>query len=318
MTAVLELDEVAVDRSLPGLLARPRLNILSGVTFTVSAGETLGIAGESGSGKSTLARALIGLLPARGRIRFEGQPITDPANLRRHSALMLQDPVAALSPRQSVGAALAEPFAIAGLPPVPPETLLARVGLPADLARRFPHELSGGQARRVNLARALALGPRLLVADEPTAGLDVSVQGEVLNLIADLQRDMRLAVILISHNLAVLRHTADRIVILYLGRVMESGPAARVFARPAHPYTASLLASAPDPDPRHRRADLAIRGDIPSLLARPSGCPFHTRCPKVQPICRQTAPAPAPVAPDHSAACHYPNQEQGEHHALVH
>ena len=196
--------------------------------------------------------------------------------------------------------------------------MLARVGLPADLARRYPHELSGGQARRVNLARALALRPRLLVADEPTAGLDVSVQGEVLNLIADLQRDMRLAVILISHNLAVLRHTADRIVILYLGRVMETGPAARVFAAPAHPYTASLLASAPDPDPRHRRADLAIRGDIPSLLARPSGCPFHTRCAKVQPLCRQTAPPLTELSYDHSAACHYPNQEQGEHHALVH
>jgi peptide/nickel transport system ATP-binding protein len=170
----------------------------------------------------------------------------------------------------------------------------------------------------VNLARALALRPRLLVADEPTAGLDVSVQGEVLNLIADLQRDMRLAVILISHNLAVLRHTADRIMILYLGRVMETGPAAQVFAAPAHPYTASLLASTPDPDPRHRRADLAIRGDIPSVLARPSGCPFHTRCGKVQPLCRQTAPALVPLTDDHSAACHYPNQEQGEHHALVH
>lgn len=318
MTAVLELADVAVDRLLPGLFSQPKLNILSGVTLTVGAGETLGIAGESGSGKSTLARALMGLLPATGRILFEGKPITDPAALRRHAALMLQDPVAALSPRQSVGAALAEPFAIAGQRPIPPAELLARVGLPADLARRFPHELSGGQARRVNLARALALSPRLLVADEPTAGLDVSVQGEVLNLIAALQRDMRLAVILISHNLAVLRHTSDRIMILYLGRVMEAGPAATVFAAPTHPYTASLLAAAPDPDPRHRRADLAITGDIPSLLARPSGCPFHTRCPRVQPICQQTTPALAEVAPDHSAACHYPNQEQGEHHALVH
>lgn len=318
MTAVLELEDVSVDRPLPGLLSRPRLNILSGITLSVATGQTLGVAGESGSGKSTLARALMGLMPASGRIRFEGQPITDPAALRRNAALMLQDPVAALSPRQSIGASLTEPFAITGQPPESPAALLARVGLPANLARRYPHELSGGQARRVNLARALALRPRLLVADEPTAGLDVSVQGEVLNLIADLQRDMRLAVILISHNLAVLRHTADRIVILYLGRVMETGPAARVFGAPAHPYTASLLASAPDPDPRHRSADLAIRGDIPSLLARPSGCPFHTRCAKVQPLCRQTAPALTQLSHDHSAACHTPNQEEGEHHVLVH
>ena len=318
MTAVLELQDVSVDRVLPGLLSQPRLNILADISLSVGAGETLGVAGESGSGKSTLARALMGLMPASGSIRFEGQPITDPAQLRRHAAMMLQDPVAALSPRQSIGAALTEPFAIAGLPPELPAALLARVGLPADLARRYPHELSGGQARRVNLARALALRPRLLVADEPTAGLDVSIQGEVLNLIADLQRGMRLAVILISHNLAVLRHTADRIVILYLGRVLETGPTAQVLSAPAHPYTASLLASTPNPDPRHRRVDLVIRGDIPSLLARPSGCPFHTRCAKVQPLCRTATPVLVPLTETRSAACHTPNQYQGEHHALVH
>lgn len=318
MTPVLSLENVAVDLPLPGFLSRARLNILSGVTLQVNPGETLGIAGESGSGKSTLARALMGLQAATGMIRFGGKPISDPADLRRHAALMLQDPVAALSPRQTVGAALREPFAIAHVRPEDPAAMLARVGLPPDLARRYPHELSGGQARRVNLARALALKPRLLVADEPTAGLDVSVQGEVLNLIADLQRQMGLAVILISHNLAVLRHTADRIAILYLGRLLEVGPSARVFSAPAHPYTASLLASVPEPDPRRRRADLAIRGDVPSLLRRPSGCPFHTRCPKAQPACRATAPALSPVTDDHATACHYPNEQQGERNALVH
>jgi peptide/nickel transport system ATP-binding protein len=317
MTPTLALSGVAVNIPLPGLRAR-RLNILSDITLQVNPGETLGIAGESGSGKSTLARALMGLQPATGGIAFEGKPIADPAALRRHAALMLQDPVAALSPRQTVGAALREPFAIARLPPADPAAMLARVGLPPELARRYPHELSGGQARRVNLARALALQPRLLVADEPTAGLDVSVQGEVLNLIADLQRQMGLAVMLISHNLAILRHTADRIAILYLGRMVETGPAARLFARPAHPYTASLLASVPDPDPRRRRADLAIRGDIPSLLRRPTGCPFHTRCPRAQPGCRATAPMLQPITQDHAAACHHPITEQGEHHALVH
>lgn len=317
MTPVLALDSVAVTLPLPGLRAR-RLTILSGISLRVYPGETLGIAGESGCGKSTLARALMGLQPASGSIAFEGAAIADPAELRRHAALMLQDPVGALSPRQTVGAALREPFAIARLAPEDPAAMLARVGLPPDIARRYPHELSGGQARRVNLARALALHPRLLVADEPTAGLDVSVQGEVLNLIADLQRQMGLAVILISHNLAVLRHTADRIAILYLGRLMETGPAARLFAAPAHPYTASLLASVPDPDPRRRRADLAIRGDIPSLLNRPAGCPFHTRCPRADTACRTAAPALHQLTPDHATACHHPITEQGERNALVH
>jgi peptide/nickel transport system ATP-binding protein len=318
MTPVLELRDVGVDLVRPGLLSRARINVLGGISLQVLAGETLGIAGESGSGKSTLARALMGLQPASGRISFDGRPILNPVELRRHAALMLQDPVAALSPRQNVGAALCEPFAIAGQPTLDPAILLSRVGLSADLARRYPHELSGGQARRVNLARALALTPRLLVADEPTAGLDVSVQGEMLNLIADLQRQMGLAVILISHNLAVLRHTADRIAILYLGRLMEVGPAAHVLAAPAHPYSASLLASVPDPDPRHRRADLAITGDIPSLLARPSGCPFHTRCRKADAHCRTVAPDLTDLDPTHATACHHPNQTQGEHHALVH
>ncbi len=317
MTPTLTLADVAVTLPLPGLRAR-RLNLLQGITLQVNPGETLGIAGESGSGKSTLARALMGLQPATGSIRFEGQPITNPAELRRHAALMLQDPVAALSPRQTVGAALREPFAIARQPAEDPAAMLARVGLPPDLARRYPHELSGGQARRVNLARALALKPRLLVADEPTAGLDVSVQGEVLNLIADLQRQMGLAVILISHNLAVLRHTADRIAILYLGRLMETGPAAAIFAEPAHPYTASLLAAVPDPDPRRRRQDLAIKGDIPSVLRRPAGCPFHTRCPRVQPACRSTAPLLTPLSETHATACHFPIIHNGERNALVH
>lgn len=317
MTPTLALENLAVTLPLPGL-SRRRLDLLQGITLQVNPGETLGIAGESGSGKSTLARALMGLQPATGSIRFEGAPIDNPADLRRHAALMLQDPVAALSPRQTVGGALREPFAIARVPPEDPAALLARVGLPPDLARRYPHELSGGQARRVNLARALALRPRLLVADEPTAGLDVSVQGEVLNLIADLQRQMGLAVILISHNLAVLRHTADSIAILYLGRLMETGPAATVFAHPAHPYTASLLAATPDPDPRRRRADLAIKGDIPSVLRRPAGCPFHTRCPRAQPACRSTAPLLSPLTKTHATACHYPNEQQGERNALVH
>jgi oligopeptide/dipeptide ABC transporter ATP-binding protein len=182
--------------------------------------------------------------------------------------------------------------------------LLARVGLPAALAERYPHELSGGQARRVCVARALALNPALVVADEPTAGLDVSVQGEVLNLMAELKRAEGLTFLIITHNLAVIRHTADRIAILYLGRLVETGPTAEVFSRPAHPYTASLIASEPNPDPRKRRADLAIRGEIPSLLRRPAGCEFHTRCPHALPQCRSLTPTLRPIASGRSVRCH--------------
>ncbi|MGL4237262.1 oligopeptide/dipeptide ABC transporter ATP-binding protein [Tabrizicola sp.] len=306
MTEVLALEGLSVDLPLPGFLARRRLNILDGISLSVAKGETLGIAGESGSGKSTLARAVMGLVPFGGGLRFLGAPVTEAAVLRRGAALMLQDSVAALSPRQTVAAALREPFAIARRPAPPAADLLDRVGLRPELARRYPHELSGGQARRVNLARALALGPKLLIADEPTAGLDVSVQGEVLNLIAKLQRERGLAVVLVSHNLAVLRHVADRIAVLYLGRLVETGPAAQLMEAPAHPYTASLLASAAHPDPRRRRADLAIRGEIPSVLRRPTGCVFHTRCLQVQDRCRTVAPVLEPRTEDHAFACHFP------------
>ena len=223
-----------------------------------------------------------------------------------------------------MGYLVTEPFRIHRQPlPDPDRTardLLASVGLPAAIARRYPHELSGGQARRVGVARALALRPRLLIADEPTAGLDVSVQAEVLNLMADLRRDMGLAYLIITHNLALVRHVADRIAVLYLGRVVEEGPTAAVFARPAHPYTASLIAAEPKPDPRQRRTDLAIKGEVPSVLRRPSGCEFHTRCPLVRDICRHIAPALTDLGPERRARCHFTveQQNQGEHHAVEH
>jgi peptide/nickel transport system ATP-binding protein len=319
MTAVYQIEGLAVDLPLPGNLLssflpgpKPRLNLLRDIDLVLEKGETFGLVGESGSGKTTLARTMLGLQkPAEGQLRFQGQSLADRATLpalRRGSAMMFQDPIASLSPRMRVGDLVTEPFVIHGeaMPDrkVRAAELLARVGLPAALAERYPHELSGGQARRVCVARALALNPALVIADEPTAGLDVSVQGEVLNLMAELKRAEGLTFLIITHNLAVIRHTADRIAILYLGRLVETGPTAEVFSRPAHPYTASLIASEPNPDPRKRRADLAIRGEIPSLLRRPAGCEFHTRCPHALPQCRSLTPTLRPIAPGRSVRCH--------------
>ncbi|MBS0573366.1 MAG: ABC transporter ATP-binding protein [Proteobacteria bacterium] len=319
MSDLYRIEGLRVDLPLPGDLLsallpirRPRLTILDQIDLAIAPGETFGLVGESGSGKTTLARTMLGLAaPAAGRLVFRGADLTGRAawaGLRRGSAMMFQDPVGSLSPRMRVGALVTEPLIIAGRPiadrAAEAQRLLARVGLPPGLAGRYPHELSGGQARRVCVARALALDPALIIADEPTAGLDVSIQGEILNLMADLGRDQGVGFLVITHNLAVIRHSADRIGILYLGRLVETGPAAQVFARPAHPYTASLIASEPNPDPRRRRADLAIRGEIPSLLRRPAGCPFHTRCPIAVAKCRSIDPGPRAVAPGRMVRCH--------------
>jgi len=304
MSALFEIDNMVVDLPLDrGLLAafgaaRRRLNILTGVSLSIGHGEMVGLVGESGSGKTTLALAMLGLTPiSGGRLVFDGQ-VLDSARafgaLRRSTAMMFQDPVASLSPRMSVGALLYEPFIIHGLKPANRRdkivALLEQVGLPPEIASRFPHELSGGQARRVCVARALALEPKLVVADEPTAGLDVSVQGEVLNLMTELKTRLGLSLLIISHNLAMVRHVTDRVAILYLGRLVESGPTAQVFANPRHPYTASLIAAEPQPDPRKRSQNLAVMGEIPSLFDRPQGCEFHTRCAFAQAKCRTTAP----------------------------
>lgn len=329
MTAVLELRNLSVALPLGGFLSRARLPILLDIGLSVARGESVALVGESGSGKTTLARAVMGLQPiTAGEVLLDGQAVegrVGHARLRRDAAMMFQDATASLSPRLTVGYLLTEPFRIHGVPLPDPDAaardLLAKVGLPPALARRYPHELSGGQARRVGVARALALKPRLVIADEPTAGLDVSVQAEVLNLMADLRAGMGLSYLIITHNLALVRHVADRVVVLYLGRVVEEGPTAEVFAAPAHPYTASLIAAEPRPDPRRRRMDLAIRGEVPSVLRRPSGCEFHTRCPIARDICRQTAPALLSRGAGRKARCHFAgmNQDQqGERHAVEH
>ncbi|MCB2132067.1 MAG: ABC transporter ATP-binding protein, partial [Rhodobacteraceae bacterium] len=290
MTPLLSIAGICVDLQSGGWLSPgggARINILSDISLDLAGGETLGLVGESGSGKTTLARAVLGLQPtSAGTIRFKGADLCGPADfhaIRRSTALMFQDAAASLSPRMTVGQAVIEPFAIhresVADRRAKAAELLAEVGLPPEMAARFPHELSGGQARRVGVARALALKPALVIADEPTAGLDVSVQAEILNLMADLKDRHGLSYLIITHNLALVRHVADRIAVLYLGRLVETGPTRQIFAAPRHPYTRSLIAAEPKPDPRRRRRDLAIKGEIPSILRRPQGCEFHTRCP---------------------------------------
>jgi oligopeptide/dipeptide ABC transporter ATP-binding protein len=223
---------------------------------------------------------------------------------------MFQDPVASLSPRKTVRSLLLEPFRIHRIPLPEPETavrrLLAMVGLHDGILGAYPHQLSGGQARRVGVARTLALNPDLIIADEPTAGLDVSVQGEVLNLMNDLQQRLGLTYVIVTHNLPVIRHVSDRLVIMYLGRIVEEGATPDVFAGPLHPYTRGLLTAVPQPDPDKRRDRVELEGEIPSLRQRPSGCEFHTRCPYVQPRCRSEAPALRALGGGRRVSCHFP------------
>jgi oligopeptide/dipeptide ABC transporter ATP-binding protein len=292
------------------------LDAVLDVSFAVAAGTTFALVGESGSGKSTLGRAIIGLVPVQGgSVRFQGgEPLrqgrTALAAYRRQIAMMFQDPVASLSPRLTVKSLITEPFVIQGLRrrdlDAEARRLLALVGLPADFAGRYPHQLSGGQARRVGVARALALSPQLIIADEPTAGLDVSVQGEILNLLTRLQRELGLTYIIITHNLAVVRHVSDEMAIMYMGRFLEHGPTRDIFARAAHPYTYGLLAAQPRPDPDKRRDNVELQGEVPSLARRPTGCEFHTRCPRAQDLCRAVRPERQTVASGHDHRCHFP------------
>lgn len=282
-----------------------------GASFSLATGQTLAVVGESGSGKSTLGRAILGLEDAAaGEVHFRGTRMTPAtrAVLRHDAAMVFQDPVSSLSPRRSVGQLLAEPFRIHGLSDRDLKAealrLLALVGLPGAMVDRYPHQLSGGQARRVGLARAVALDPKLVVADEPTAGLDVSVQAEVLNLMRRLQDHNGMAMVLITHNISLIRHVADRIAVAYLGRIVEEGPTEDLLDTPAHPYTAALIAAQPHPDPDRRRTAPPILGETPSLLARPSGCEFRSRCPLAFPRCATEAPQARTGRAGHPVRCH--------------
>ena len=317
---------IGVARAALRRIAEPHVDAVLDASLTLERGKTLGLVGESGSGKTTLGRAILGLVPvAGGSIRVGGREVTALRNaewrpLRRELAMMFQDPNGSLSPRKTVRSLLAEPFRIHGMADAGGgrgalegrlRGLCDMVRLPAELLDRYPHELSGGQARRVGVARALALEPRLVIADEPTAGLDVSVQGEILNLLAELQRAKGLSYLLISHNLPVVRHISDRIAIMYLGRIVEQGPCALVFDRPAHPYTDALVKGVPQPDPARRTEKAPIEGEIPSLRNRPSGCEFHTRCPYVRERCRIERPPVRSLRDGRDLRCHFPLTEPG-------
>ena len=320
--ALLSVDNVSVTFGVGGLAARlagrpTTIAAVAGVSFAVGKGETFALVGESGSGKTTLARAINGLQPvAGGSIHFEGDSITELSGaamkpLRRRMAMMFQDPVGSLSPRLTVRALVTEPFRIHGVEGrdlnAETERLLSLVGLNMDFADRYPHQLSGGQARRVGVARAIALDPALIIADEPTAGLDVSVQGEVLNLLNDLRERLGVSMVIITHNLHVVRQIADRMAVMYLGRLVEQGETEAVYTAPRHPYTAALLSANPEPDPDLARERITLPAEVPSLMARPGGCEFHTRCPWVRENCRTEPPAPAGEGA-RRYTCHHPLQ----------
>jgi oligopeptide transport system ATP-binding protein len=287
------------------------------VSFDLALGETLGIVGESGCGKSTLARALLRLIePTAGSIRFAGENLRalgarELRRRRRDMQLVFQDPFASLDPRCTVAATLEEPLIVHGQGDKASRRarvaeLLNQVGLEPAAASRYPHEFSGGQRQRIAIARAIALRPKLVIADEPVSALDVSIQSQIINLLVDLRQKLGLAFVFISHDLAVVRLVSRRIAVMYLGRVVELATSEALFAAPQHPYTQALLAAIPEPVPGGRRRRRLVKGDIPSPELPPSGCAFHPRCPRADAICRTTVPALDPVREAHAVRCFFP------------
>ncbi|MCF8565386.1 dipeptide ABC transporter ATP-binding protein [Alicyclobacillus tolerans] len=300
-----------------GLVSRTvgHVKAVDGVSLTIHKGETLGVVGESGCGKSTMARSILRLIePTSGSVEFEGKNILKMSRgqmqqMRREMQIVFQDPYASLNPRFSIAQTLMEPMVVHKL--YTPEersekvrSLLERVGLDPDYAKRYPHEFSGGQRQRIGIARALALNPKLIILDEPVAALDVSVQSQVLNLLEDLQEEFGFSYVFVAHDLSVVRHISDRVLVLYLGKMAELADSETLFAEPLHPYTKALLSAVPVPDPEFKRERIILQGDLPSPANPPKGCVFHTRCPVAMPVCSEKTPEWKEVKPNHHLACH--------------
>jgi oligopeptide transport system ATP-binding protein len=292
---------------------------VDGVSLTINEGETLGLVGESGCGKSTLSRTILQLTaPTSGSVRFCGEELVGRSRrslrpVRRQMQMIFQDPYASLNPRKRVGQIIGEPIDLHGLASGRDvnkrvQELLDRVGLSPEHANRYPHEFSGGQRQRIGIARALALRPKLIIADEPVSALDVSVQAQIVNLLKDLQEELGLSYLFVAHDLGVVRHVSDRVAVMYLGRIVESAPAAKLYDHPLHPYSNALLSAVPIPDPKlnFERERLVLEGDVPSPIDPPSGCHFHTRCPWSTQVCDADDPVLEELEDSHVVACHHP------------
>jgi peptide/nickel transport system ATP-binding protein len=311
-----------------GILQRQvaAVKAVDGIDFEVRKGETLGVVGESGCGKSTMGRVITKLIePTGGKIEFEGQDITRLGSrgmrpLRRDIQMIFQDPYGSLNPRHTIGSIVSAPFRLQGVEPeggVKKEVqrLLELVGLSPEHFNRYPHEFSGGQRQRIGIARALALKPKLVVADEPVSALDVSIQAQVVNLMDDLQSELGLTYVIIAHDLSVVRHVSDRIAVMYLGKVVELADRTSLYEAPMHPYTKALMSAVPVPDPRRRGAKserILLKGDVPSPISPPSGCRFHTRCWKATEVCKTSEPPLLQLAPGRQVACHHPENAEDQ------
>jgi oligopeptide transport system ATP-binding protein len=296
-----------------------QVRAVDGVSFEIAPGEVLGLVGESGCGKTTTGRCILRLVePTGGRIVFGGRDVTamprrELRAIRREMQIVFQDPYSSLNPRLTVGSMLGEALSIHGIARGAKAReriaeLLVQVGLSADHARRYPHEFSGGQRQRIGVARALAVGPKLIVADEPVSALDVSIQAQIINLLRDLQRQRGLTYLFVAHDLAVVEHLSDRVAVMYLGRIVELATSATLYKDPRHPYSAALLSAIPVPDPSRRRRRIVLRGDVPSPARPPAGCPFHPRCFMARAECATEVPVLREVSPGHWSACHFAEQ----------